>query len=437
MNNREELVKLLSNLIQVDTSNPPGNESAAAEFLKDWLWERGIKSEIIEYERGRGNLVSRLKSSGKGPSILLLSHLDVVPADPSRWKVPPFSGVVRDGYVWGRGAIDMKSMVAVEVMIFSEMVDKELNGDVVFAATADEEKGGSGVKNLLEKDSDKIIADYVLNEGGGEGILTKRGWLFDIQTGERGVFWYCIRTKGVPAHGSVPGLGVNAIEKMREVLNRISTFRGAYETSTPSWKYVETLLEMEGLLEGSLKIDKVEMLLHKLAEIDRGLAETTRAMLKMTMTPTIIRGGIKENIVPYECELTVDCRVPPGYSKKEVKEIISNILRGLEYEFNFIQEADPTISPTNTPLYKAIENSLLKHAPEARLEPTTKTGGTDSRYFRMRGIVAYGFQPLKVEGSYYDWFRMIHGDNERISIENLLFSYNVLKEAMESFILSR
>ncbi|MDW8033578.1 MAG: M20/M25/M40 family metallo-hydrolase [Nitrososphaerota archaeon] len=437
MSNEKELVKLLSSLIQADTSNPPGNESVAAELLREWLWERGIKSEIIEYEKGRGNLVSRLKGTGNGPSLLLLSHLDVVPADSSRWKVPPFSGVIKEGYVWGRGAIDMKSMVAIEAMIFSEMIDKELSGDLVLAATVDEERGGSGVKNLLEKDFNKVITDYVLNEGGGEGILTKKGILFDIQVGERGVFWYRVRTTGTPAHGSVPDLGVNAIEKMREILNRISAFKGAYETSTPSWKYVETLLKMHGILKGFLKANNVETLIRKLAEIDRGLAETAEAMLKITMTPTIIRGGVKENIVPYECELTVDCRAPPGYLKNDIEKIISNIFQGLEYEFEFIQDFEPTLSPINTPLYKAIENSLIKHVPRAKLEPSTKTGGTDSRYFRRRGIVAYGFQPLKVEGNYYDWFRMIHGDNERISIENLTFSYNVLKGSVEDFILSQ
>jgi acetylornithine deacetylase/succinyl-diaminopimelate desuccinylase-like protein len=435
MNIERELVSLLSNLIQTDTSNPPGNESLAAELLRDWLWEKGIRSEIIEYEKGRGNLISRIKGSG-GPSLLLLSHSDVVPADPSRWKLPSFSGIVRDGYVWGRGAIDMKSMVAVETMIFSEMADKELRGDLILAVTADEERGGSGVKLLLEKNPEKILADYVINEGGGEGILTKKGWLFDIQIGERGVFWYRVTSKGVPAHGSIPGLGVNAIEKMSEVLNRISTFKGAYEKSTPSWKYAETLLEMEGLLENSLGADNVESFLNKLAEIDKGLAESVKAMLKVTMTPTIIKGGVKENIIPYACELTVDCRVPPGYSKKDVEKMISNLLRGIDCEFAFIQESEPTLSPTNTPLYEAIEKSLLKHVPEARLEPSTKTGGTDSRYFRNRGLVAYGFQPVKVEGNYYDWFRMIHGDNERISIENLMFSYNVLKEAIEHFILT-
>ncbi|MEM2088725.1 MAG: ArgE/DapE family deacylase [Thermoproteota archaeon] len=434
MSSTDDLVKLLSNLIQIDTSNPPGNESATAAFLKDWLWERGIKSEIIEYEKGRGNLVSKIRGSG-GPSLLLLSHADVVPADSTRWKLPPFSGIVKDGYIWGRGALDMKSMVAVETMIFSEMADKALKGDIVLAVTADEEKGGSGVELLLEKDREKIVADYVINEGGGEGILTKKGWLFDIQTAERGVFWYRVYTKGSPAHGSTPGLGVNAIERMRLLLDRLSMFQGSIEKVNPSWRYVESLLRMMRLSEDDVGTDNVENLLDQLVEIDKGLGEAAKAMLKVTMTPTMIRGGVKENVVPYECELTVDCRVPPGYSKDEVNKTINKLFQGLEYEMMFIQESEPTASPVDTPLYRTIEKSLLKNVPGARLEPSTKTGGTDSRYFRRLGIPAYGFQPLMVEGSYYDWSRMIHGDNERISIENLIFSYRVLKQAVSSFML--
>jgi acetylornithine deacetylase/succinyl-diaminopimelate desuccinylase-like protein len=434
MGNTDALVRLLSNLIQIDTSNPPGNESEATAFLKDWLWEKGIKSEIIECEKGRGNLISRIRGSG-GPSLLLLSHIDVVSAEPSRWKLPPFSGAVKEGYVWGRGALDMKSMVAVETMIFSEVVDKELKGDLILAVTADEEKGGAGVKFLLEKEREKIVADYVINEGGGEGILTKKGWLFDIQTAERGVFWYRVYTKGSPAHGSTPGLGINAIERMRLLLDRLSMFRGSMEKVDPSWRYVESLLKMMCLADSDVSKDIVENLLERLVEVDRGLGEAAKAMLKVTMTPTMIRGGVKENIVPYECELTVDCRVPPSYSKDGVSKMIGELFQGLEYDIMFIQESEPTASPVDTPLYKAIEESLFKNVPGAVLKPSTKTGGTDSRYFRKLGIPSYGFQPLMVKGSYYDWSRMIHGDNERISIENLVFSYRVLKQAVGAFML--
>ncbi|MEM2088161.1 MAG: ArgE/DapE family deacylase [Thermoproteota archaeon] len=433
MSSADELVKLLSNLLQIDTSNPPGNESNAARFLRDWLSQRGVESEILEFEKGRGNLVSRIKGSGEGPSLLLLSHTDVVPADPARWRIPPFSGAVKDGYVWGRGALDMKSMVAVETMVFSEMIDRKLKGDLVLLATADEERGGSGIKHMLEKALDKITADYVINEGGGEGILAKKGWIFSIQTAERGVFWYRVRTKGSPAHGSIPGLGVNAIDKMRPLLNRVSEFKSASEKVEPSWRYVESLLKMMGLVDEEANIDNIEILLDRLTETDKGLGESAKAMLRVTMTPTMIQGGIKENVVPYECMLTVDCRVPPGYSGERVKRMIRDLFQGVEYELEFIQESDPSVSPVDTPLYRAIESALLKQVPGARLEPTTMTGGTDSRYFRRMGIPAYGFQPLMVEGNYYDWSRMVHGDNERISIENLVFCYRVLKQVVESF----
>ncbi|MGB9718243.1 MAG: M20/M25/M40 family metallo-hydrolase [Thermoproteota archaeon] len=437
MSTTDELVKLLSNLLQIDTSNPPGNESSAAGFLRDWLRDKGVESEILEFEKARGNLVSKIKGSGEGLSLLLLSHTDVVPADPARWRIPPFSGAVKDGYVWGRGALDMKSMVAVETMVFSEMVDRELKGDLVLAATADEEKGGSGIKDMMEKALGKIAVDYVINEGGGEGILTRKGWLFDIQTAERGVFWYRVRTKGSPAHGSVPGLGVNAIDRMRPLLNRVSEFKGASERVEPSWRHVESLLKMMGLAdeEASINMNNIDILLDRLAEADKGLGESAKSMLRVTMTPTVIQGGVKENVVPYECTLTVDCRVPPGYSVERVKRMIRDLFHGLEYELEFIQESEPTVSPVNTPLYRAVESSLLKLVPGARLEPTTMTGGTDSRYFRRIGIPAYGFQPLMVEGNYYDWSRMVHGDNERISIENLVFCYRVLKQVVESFML--
>jgi len=435
MSSTDELVKLLSNLLQIDTSNPPGNESNAAGFLRDWLRDRGVESEILEFEKARGNLVSRIKGSGEGPSLLLLSHTDVVPADPARWKIPPFSGAVKDGYVWGRGALDMKSMVAVETMVFSEMVGRELKGDLVLAATADEEKGGSGIKDMMENALEKITVDYVINEGGGEGILTRKGWLFDIQTAERGVLWYRVRTKGSPAHGSVPGLGVNAIDRMRPLLNRVSEFKGASERVEPSWRHVESLLKMMGLADEEVSINNIDILLDRLAETDKGLGESAKSMLRVTMTPTVIQGGVKENVVPYECTLTVDCRVPSGYSTERVKRMIRDLFQGLEYELEFIQESEPTVSPVDTPLYRAIESSLLKLVPGARLEPTTMTGGTDSRYFRKMGIPAYGFQPLMVEGNYYDWSRMVHGDNERISIGNLVFCYRVLKQVVESFMI--
>ncbi|MGC8947856.1 MAG: ArgE/DapE family deacylase [Thermoprotei archaeon] len=430
-----EIAKLLSGLLKIDTTNPPGNETEAAKYLSEWLAERGIKSEIIECDKNRGNLIARIHGTNERPSLLLLSHLDVVPADPSRWRVHPFSGIIKDEYVWGRGALDMKSMVALETYIFAELasMNKQPKGDIILAATAGEERGGIGVQWLLNNARNKILANYVINEGGGDGIQTKSGWLFSIQVAEKGVFWHKIRTKGAPAHGSIPTLGINAIEKMNLILSRLLSFKPKIELTEQSKKYIETLLKMEGLLEANLTEDNLDLLLNKLAEKDKGLSEYLRAMTRITMTPTIIRGGVKENVLPHECELTIDCRVTPGHTSNSIKKIIQDLYSGLEYEFEFIHEAEPTWSPINTPLFEILENSIKKYMPNAQVAPHMITGGTDSRYFRALGIPAYGFQPLMIEGSYSEWAKLIHGDNERISIRNLEFGYKVLSDAIKTF----
>ncbi len=434
MSKVNEIAKLLSGLLRIDTTNPPGNETEAAKYLSEWLSEKGIKSEIIECDKNRGNLISRIKGDG-GPSLLLLSHLDVVPADPSRWSVHPFSGAIKDDYVWGRGALDMKSLTALETYIFAELasMEKRPKGDIILAATAGEERGGIGVQWLLNNARDKILADYVINEGGGEGIQTKRGWLFSIQVAEKGVFWHKIRTKGAPAHGSIPTLGINAIEKMSHILSRLLSFKPKIELTEQSRDYIESLLKMEGLLEDTLTEENLDPLLNKLSEKDRGLAEYLRSMTRITMAPTVIKGGVKENVIPHECELVVDCRVTPGHTSESVKKLIQDLYEGLEYEFEFIEESEPTWSPINTPLYKVLEKSIKKYVPNAYVKPHMITGGTDSRYFRVLGIPAYGFHPLMVEGSYSEWARLIHGDNERISLRNLEFGYKVLSDAIKTF----
>jgi len=434
MSKVEEIAKLLSGLLKIDTTNPPGNETEAAKYLAEWLSERGVKSEIIECDKNRGNLIARIRGDG-GPSLLLLSHLDVVPADPSRWRVHPFSGAIRDEYVWGRGALDMKGLTALETYIFAELasMEKRARGDIILAATAGEERGGIGVQWLLANARDKILADYVINEGGGEGILTKGGWLFNIQVAEKGVFWYRVRTRGVPAHGSIPTLGVNAIEKMGYVLSRLLAFKPKIELTEQSKDYIEALLRLEGLLEGSLTEENLDVLLDVLSGKDRGLAEYLRSMTRVTMAPTVIKGGVKENVIPHECELIVDCRATPGHTSVSIKKLVQDLYKGLDYEFEFIEESEPTWSPINTPLYRVLEESIKKYVPDAYVKPHMITGGTDSRYFRVLGIPAYGFHPLMVEGSYSEWAKLIHGDNERISLRNLEFGYKVLSNAIRTF----
>src|SRR4030042_917297 len=217
----KEVTDFLSSLIRVNTTNPPGNETAAAEYTAKNLEKDDFKCEILESTPGRGSIITRLKGTGEKPSLLLLSHLDVVAANPKEWSVDPFDGVVKDGFIWGRGALDMKSLTALEVMVMKllKRQNVKLKGDVILAATADEEKGGNlGAGWITQNHPEKLEADYVINEGGGLEIPIGGKNMFTIQTAEKGMLWFKIKAKGTPGHGSIPGAADNAIMRMNKVV---------------------------------------------------------------------------------------------------------------------------------------------------------------------------------------------------------------------------
>jgi acetylornithine deacetylase/succinyl-diaminopimelate desuccinylase-like protein len=233
----QEITRFLSDLIRINTTNPPGNETAAAQFIAQYLAKEGFKTEVIESAPGRGSAITRLAGSGQKPNLLLLSHLDVVTANPTEWSVNPFDGTVKDGYVYGRGAYDMKGMTAIEVLTLKLLKKNNvpLKGDVVLAATADEEKGGEeGAGYLLSQHREKVWCPYVLNEGGGLAIPQKQGNVYPVQTAEKGILWFKIKAKGTPGHGSTPNMADNAIVRMNKVITKI----GEYQ---PETVYVPTL----------------------------------------------------------------------------------------------------------------------------------------------------------------------------------------------------
>jgi acetylornithine deacetylase/succinyl-diaminopimelate desuccinylase-like protein len=439
-----EVTSILSDLIRINTTNPPGNETNAAQYLVENLGKDDIKCELYESALGRGSVVTRLKGNGEKPRLLLLSHLDVVAANPAEWSVDPFAGIVKDGFVWGRGALDMKGMTAIELMTLKLLKrnDVELKGDVILAATADEEKGGlAGADYLLCNFPQKIFAEYVLNEGGGLAIPTQNKRVYTVQTAEKGILWFRVKAKGVPGHGAVPNEADNAIMRMNQVIGRLGNYHSPIVLVPTVKRFLNEIASEDDDLQKPFSRllknpEQSDQVLDELAVTEKLLAEEIRPRIRMTIAPTIIRGGVKENVIPSECEATFDCRILPGQSTAETLNQIKVLLKDVGLEkltFEIVQANEPSESPVETPLFDVITEVLRAVEPNCGVTPVLMTGGTDSRFFREKGSVCYGFHPMNPEVAGDRIIKREHGIDERISIENLVFGTSVLYETMKRF----
>jgi len=440
----EEVTNFLSELIRINTTNPPGNETEAAKYLAEHFRKEGFNCELYESAPERGSVITRMKGTGEKSSLLLLSHLDVVAADAKEWSVDPFSGVVKDGFVWGRGALDMKGMTAIEVMTMKLLKrnDVKLKGDVILAATADEEKGGlAGADYLLRNYPEKIRADYVLNEGGGLAIPTQKRNVYTVQTAEKGILWFKVKAKGTSGHGSMPNVADNAIMRMNKVIDKLGNYRSRILVVPTVKQFLTEIAREDAMLQQSFSRllanpELSDQILDELAKTAPQLAEEIRPRIRMTLTPTIIRGGVKENVIPSECEAVFDCRILPGQTSAEALSLIKDIVKDVDsekLEFESLQVQEPSESQAGTPLYDVIASVLKDFEPNCGITPMLMTGGTDSRFFRRKGSVCYGFHPMRPDVPYGEMVKMVHGVDERISIENLVFGTSVLYETVKRF----
>jgi acetylornithine deacetylase/succinyl-diaminopimelate desuccinylase-like protein len=424
----EEATQLLSELLQIDTTNPPGKERPAAEYLQRFFQKQGISSEILEKEPGRSNLLARLKGSKPGPKLMLLSHTDVVPAtNPKSWKYPPFSGAVKEGYVWGRGALDMKSMTAMEAVAFAlfRRMNLDFAGELMFLAVADEEKGGTyGAAWLAEVHKEKVYADYVINEGGGMPLEVNGKVFYTIETIEKGLWWVRVRVKGTAGHGSVPHED-NSLVKSARVIDRIAQHKFPKMIS-PS---LQTFFQKVASALGPQGRTAVQSLLAEDSDIDVAALFDDKALnpylvnafIRTTCSPTMIQAGLKENVIPDSCEFVLDFRFVPGFSREKIQETLKAMAQelGMEMEIETLQFHDVSESPSNTDLYTIIEETIREELPGVEGIPYLMTGATDSRFLREIGCVAYGFQPLSTRMSLSERSRLIHNDNERIDTDSL------------------
>lgn len=425
---QDETVHHLSNLIKFDTSNPPGNETAACEYLRDALAEEGIESEILESAPGRGNILARFKGDGSKKPLLLASHLDVVPANADDWSEDPFGGVVKDGCVWGRGALDMKHTVAIDLVAVLELKRRgvQLKRDIIFCAAADEERSGAyGVHWLVENHFEKVNCEYALNEGGGTAVAMEGKHIYMCQNAEKGVNWYTLTTRGEPGHGSVPKSD-NAIVKMAAAIQEAAKPLPVRKTAVVE-KMADSLSKILKFPKG-LVIKQIfnpvfgEAVMGAIKAADPQLAGMISAMIRDTISVTQINAGYKENVIPEKCETIIDCRILPGMTSKQFTSLLKKKFKGVEVEHMDIPCPDPTESPLNTELYDCIERVVKRNDPKAVMIPLLMPGATDNRFLREKGIVAYGFCPLHSEThSLKELTDTIHGIDERAPVDSLGF----------------
>jgi acetylornithine deacetylase/succinyl-diaminopimelate desuccinylase-like protein len=418
-----EATRYLSQLVQIDTTNPPGNERQAAEFVQEVLVADGIDSEILESLPGRANLVARIQGGdGSQPPLLLLNHLDVVYADPSAWTYPPFSGAVADGYVWGRGALDMKGLATMELMamLLVRRLGLRLNRDLIYLAVADEETlGVLGAQWMIDYHWDKVKAGYVLNEG-GQGIALGNRVLYLCATGEKGYSDLRLRATGRGGHASMPR-DDNPVVTIANAIARIA----AYEAPTGQSGAMKAFLAKAHQVFGVKSYDDVAQLARR-GQIPPFIPYSARNIF----SPTIVMGGQKENVIPTTCQANVNCRPLPGIDQSQLVREAESVIKDTNVAVEVKQFHPGTESSHQTDLFATIESVLTGDPPGAVVLPYLLAATTDSRLFRSKGVIAYGITPVVTA---LDEFQTVHSTNERLSVENLTRGTRLLFEILARF----
>lgn len=444
----QQATKSLQQYLRIDTSNPPGDVRDAVRFLIGVLRAAKIDHDVFiaDESSGKLNVLARLKGSGQGKPLLLINHIDVVPVKRDTWQVDPFGGIVRDGFIWGRGALDMKGMGIAELMALMLLKQQgvPLARDVLWLAVCDEEIGGTmGAKWMVEHHYDRLNPEFVIDEGGGgsQGLFTSdQRIVFAPSVSEKQIIWLKLTAHGIGGHGSIPppaalprsgtlgleGRGVavsdapgggtmpqydNAVEILTQALSRLMAVRANLEDA------------------GDHPI--VSLMRQKLGTLASN--RYTNAMTKHTVTLTSFQAGVgqppKVNVIPSEATATLDCRLLPGVSVSEfLAKVTSALADGRVAVEILYQPVEPvTTSSHETVLFHTIEQVAKEFFPDAVIVPQLLPGGTDSRFFRMKGAIAYGFEPLILTPQELD---LIHGHNERIAVTQFHQMIKILYEVV-------
>jgi acetylornithine deacetylase/succinyl-diaminopimelate desuccinylase-like protein len=424
---RDEVTDLLQRLLRVDTTNPPGNETQAAELLRAYLEASGVQCELFAKVPERANLVARIPGRGDGPRLLLLSHTDVVIADASEWQVPPFSGELRDGEVWGRGALDMKGQVAANAVTIASLAREgfEPAGDLIFAATADEEVGdGFGLSWLCEQHPEAVRCEFAVNEGGGDRLELGGRPFYLCSTAEKMSSPFVIRVHGRAGHASMPGIADNALVKAARLIERLAEYRPEPQLQQEVKAFLHAVLG-----ETPPPVDAVG----RAREVDPVAATLVEPLLAPTFSSTMISASRQRNVIPAVCEITVDCRLLPGQSQHGVEPMIRAVLGGdVQYELEWIEANGGTRSPLDTPLWGVVQSFVGELEPGAQAVPICSAGFTDSHWLREAfGTIAYGFFPARAMPAEQAAL-LIHSADERAPVDDLELGVEFLRYAAQA-----
>jgi acetylornithine deacetylase/succinyl-diaminopimelate desuccinylase-like protein len=448
-----EAETLLRDLIRFDTVNPPGNERAAQEYLSDYLTDAGFECELLGAEPGRPNLVARLRAADRdsthpdsthldrdpthpGPTLCYLGHVDTVLANAEEWSThSPWSGDHDEGFIWGRGALDMKSQVAAEIAAAAGLARsgwRPAKGELLIVAVVDEETGGElGAQWITKEHPEKVRCDLLVNEGGGAVFEYGGKRHYGVCCAEKGVFRFTVTTGGVAGHASMPRIGENALLKMAPVLARLAAKQPDYELTAEPAAFLRALGEDP---------DDPKEAVARMGTADERLVTMFEPMFGVTFTPTRIKASEKINVIPSSAELKVDCRVPPGLGEVQVRRGIAEVLESTHpgdetgggnggmnshppWKIDFTERIEGNRSPMRSQLMDAIAAWVIEHDEDADVVPVILPGFTDSRHFReaFPECVAYGFFPQKHQ-SLFETQPLIHAADERIDARDLAFA---------------
>src|SRR6266550_591072 len=428
-----ETVALLQALIRFNTTNPPGNELALAQYIHDLFAREGIESRLLIPAENRAAVVARIPGNGSQRPVMLLAHMDVVGVEAKKWTCDPFAGVIRDGYVYGRGAFDDKGMLAANVMtmLLVKRGGEKLPRDLIFVATSDEEGGGeAGIRWLVANHRDLLDAEFAINEGGRTRIIAGGKRYLAIQVAEKISHLVSVTARGPAGHASVP-LEQNAIFRLGCALERLSHYSEPLVLSETTRTFFRELARVWS--DESERMAMLAISSSDAEEQSRGAAVISRipmfnAVIRNTFSPTILAGGVQGNVIPAEVHALLNVRTIPGHSLDEVVTRLTQIIEDkyVDVTVSFRSDDSPP-SDTNSPMFRAIAESAKELDSEMAVLPYLGAGATDSAALRRIGINAYGILPFPMT---VDDEKRMHGHDERLSIESLMFGANLIHQSV-------